>query len=35
VKIVELYFIFTFRKNFKDQTIEGIRQSIIEKFKEL
>ena len=35
VKIVELYFIFTFKRNFKDQTIDDIRKHIIEKFKEL
>jgi hypothetical protein len=35
VKIVELYFIFTFKRNFKDQTIDGVRKSIIEKFKEI
>lgn len=35
VKIAELYFIFTFTKNFKDQTIDDIRQVIIKKFKEL
>jgi hypothetical protein len=35
VKIIELYFIFVFKNNYKDQPLEVVRKEIIKKFKEV
>lgn len=35
VKLIELYFIFVFKNNYKDDSIEDVRKEIIKKFKEV
>ena len=35
VKVIQLYFIFTFKNNYKNQSLEVIRKIIIDRFKEI
>lgn len=35
VKAIQLYFIFTFKNNYKNQSVEEIRKTIINKFKDV
>jgi len=35
VKLIELYFIYVFKNNYKDQPLEDVRKEIIKKFKDV
>ena len=35
INIIELYFVYVFKNNYKDQSIEDVRKEIIKKFKDV